>query len=194
MLGPTARAFGTPMPTEYGGKEVLVYGRIQEFYAEAEAEYMSRHPPPMDLYHREKGRFADEAERKDFLQFCVDKACEVQDKQVSEVLNWLGTRAGSVFYGTHTFKWRPKDGESAADAPFVTRDEMEEMFGAEVQLHLQRLTEQADAATRSMEALMAEAENAAIIKMHEMVNEASGMDMVGKETGPSPSETETAAG
>jgi len=193
MLGPTARAFGTPMPFTYGGKEVIVYGRIQEFYPEAETEYIRRHPKAMDLYESKAGSayFAERPEeRKDFLKFCVDKDTENQDKLPSEVLDWIGTRAGTIWYGTRTLKWPPKDGEKAEDLPFLTESEVSDLFAEHIADMIRRNIEKAE----SMEQLSAEAENAAIMAFHQAVNAASGTDLLGKGTGPPSTETGKAAG
>jgi len=183
MLGPTARAFGTPMPSTYGGKEVLVFGRIQEFYPAAETEYIRRHPKAMDLYESKASStyFAERPEeRKDFLKFCVDKACEIQDQLPTDILNWLGTRAGTIWYGSRTMKWPPKDGEKAERMPFLTEAEVSDLFAEHVAAMIRDNVEKAD----NMERLAAEAENAAILAFHQAVNMASGQDMAGKETGP----------
>ena len=182
MLGPTARAFGEPMPATYGGKEILACGRRQEMYSQIETEFLRRHPDPMRLY-REKvdaGLFPDPGERHEFLKFCTEQACRIQDKAIEDILNWLGTGPGTIFYGTLCYMWPPKDGERWQDLPFLTTEEMTDLFHKQVDIFIHEKVAEKD----NWEQAATEAHNAAVMLLHQIVDAASGTDLVGKGTGP----------
>lgn len=175
MLGPTARAFGQGGKWTCGGVELEVVGRLQECYPKIEAEFRSRRYCPMDNYFANCGRFPDGPARDRFLQLSIEAGEAMQALAGQQILEWITSMDGGPYYMSLTMR-------EAGQA--LTEARARELLVKELESMLLEWVAKADSQQAAGEAMADRALDQVMRAMLGKVDEASGSDLLGKETGP----------